>query len=338
MKQLTVHQYIRNSALKRIAYPFGLMALILILFFQLPIYRQLIAPRLIARTSSLTECVRNEDEYVIFNDTCDIYYSGYDYTDGDRLKGHYYYLLSDDKIIYFVLPAQTGRSAEESRSITNLRGKLIPSAGTNELLCKYLAASLEWDESNVASMTEGVIFSAVDYITLKEIFLYGILLLVFLLSAYAFLRYLLYIIHPVSAPVYRHLHKYGNPAEIVAKVDAELAEECLVLTRDMALLPDYLVEFSEDISVIVPLEHILWVYEHAAPSQTKKLKPMKFSLHIVMENGDIYSLNRKLKEDIDVILEELSMRYPNFFYGYSDEHYSLVKHILEQEQKDAGKH
>lgn len=333
----TVRQYIRKCSLQKIWYPLGLVILLLILFWQLPIYRQVVHPAKIAGSAphSFSSYYEDDVDYLIETDVENLYYTGYDYTVSGSLKGHYYYRLDTDSshLYFYILPAETGKPAQSPISKDQLKGKLIQSDQTSELLCTYLATDLTWDRSQIDAMADPIIFSAVDYLTIPQIIVYSIYVICLALALFATIRHLLYILMPTAAPVYRRLAKYGRPADIVADVDAQLKDECLVLTKDMALLQDYLIEFSEDISVIVPLKHILWLYEHATLRQSSSFRPLEFTLHIVMENGDTFLFNKKQKQDIDIILEELSARYPNFFYGYSDEHYQLVHHILEDQKK-----
>lgn len=335
MKQrLTVLQYIRKCSLLKIWYPVSLILFIFVLVYFLPLREQLF-PAALSAEDSLTGCYEQGHTYVI-QTVDELYYTGCDYYVNGELRGHYYYTLDSEllRVQFYILPSQMGQPAEAHRTQTTLRGKLLPMDSAFSPLTDSLAASLGWTGSGLAEISETVMLSNVDYWKPSMLVLYAVLAVLLLLSVFISLRHLLYIICPRLSPAYRRLHKYGKPSVIIREVDRELREECLVLTKDMALLSDYLIEFSEDISVIVPLKNILWVYEHATLKQSSAFKRLSYTLHIVMEDGDSFVFNHKLKEDIDIIIEELSLRYPNFFYGYSDEHYRMVKHILKENRKE----
>ena len=152
---------------------------------------------------------------------------------------------------------------------------------------------------------------------------------------------LLYIINPLESPACRHLKKYGKLSKIIKEVEQELTDSCIIHTNNMALTPNYLIEFSEDVSAIVPLSSVLWTYKHSQLHRTWKFKKkMRYSLHVVTNKGDNYTFKNKKISDVEQILTELTNRYPKFFYGYSEEHQELVDHIIKEikaEQKELRK-
>ncbi|MBO4410644.1 MAG: hypothetical protein J5794_00420, partial [Lachnospiraceae bacterium] len=50
--------------------------------------------------------------------------------------------------------------------------------------------------------------------------------------------------------------------------------------------------------------------------------------------GDTFILRNQAKKDLDAIETQLSERYPNFFYGYSEEHDRMVHYILSENEKE----
>ena len=128
------------------------------------------------------------------------------------------------------------------------------------------------------------------------------------------------------------MREYGRPEEILAEAEEELYNSVRKRTKNMVLTASYLIEFSADLSAIIPLADILWTYDHAAMHYTLKGRSMDYTIHVVTQYGDEYTLKQKTAEDVQVIYGELTARYPNYFYGYSKEHERMVRHIIREDK------
>ena len=132
---------------------------------------------------------------------------------------------------------------------------------------------------------------------------------------------------------YLRLQRYGDPERIIENAAAEYADQCILENTVLALTPKYLIHFSGKRTEIIPLESALWVFE------TQELKSELFSqneqmiytLYITTITGDRYKIR---SQGIAQINELLTERYPNYFYGYSEEHSRMVHYILEENQKE----
>ena len=326
-----VLQYIRRCSIRRIWYPLFLLVLVIVFSFFLPLFQQINPNRLtLGLPKAIQTAYKAGSQYVLVPGKMTLYYTGCDNIVDGTCKGHYYYNLNQqtNTITFCCVQSNMGRSAEPELKVTNFYGRIVPLGSSQNLLAEELAKQTGWSTKKISDLTDNCMISKLDYVTWYQILLYILMAFCLMTSLYMVLHHIAVICYPRYSPACRNLKKYGEPEEIIKEVDRQLAEECYVQTKDMALLADYLIEFSEDISVIVPLKNILWVYEHATLKQSSSFKPLSYTLHIVMEDGDVHIFNNKVKEDIDVIIAELSLRYPNFFYGYSNEHYQIVKHIL----------
>lgn len=135
---------------------------------------------------------------------------------------------------------------------------------------------------------------------------------------------------------YLRLARYGDPERIIEGAAKEYADKCILENTVLALTPKYLIHFSGKRTEIIPLESVLWVFE------TQELKSELFSqneqmiytLYITTITGERYKIRSQNHEGLAQVNELLTERYPNYFYGYSEEHSRMVHYILDENQKE----
>lgn len=136
--------------------------------------------------------------------------------------------------------------------------------------------------------------------------------------------------------LYRLLTRYGNAESILSDALTELKNHCIFSHEGLALTPKYLFDFSEREKAIVPLESALWVFrlQDMKYSFREDRDKMHYSMRIYTITGDTFILKDQAKKDLDAIEDLLTERYPNFFYGYSEEHDRMVHYILSENEKE----
>ena len=136
--------------------------------------------------------------------------------------------------------------------------------------------------------------------------------------------------------LYRLLQRYGNASEILNDAITELEDHCIFSHEGLALTPKYLFDFSEREKAIVPLESALWVFrlQDMKYSFKEDRDVMHYSMRIYTITGDTFILKDQSKADLDAIEDLLIEHYPNFFYGYSEEHDRMVHYLLAENEKE----
>ena len=61
---------------------------------------------------------------------------------------------------------------------------------------------------------------------------------------------------------------------------------------------------------------------------------MFYTERIVTITGESFSLEDRPRSTLDQINTMLTERYPNFFFGYSEEHERLVRYLLRERQSE----
>lgn len=138
------------------------------------------------------------------------------------------------------------------------------------------------------------------------------------------------------SPLYRLLSHYGPAGKLMKDAMLELRDHCIFSHGGLALTPKYLFDFSGRTRAVVPLESALWVFrlQDMRYSFREKRDVMHYSMRIYTITGDKFILRDQAKADLDAIENLLTEHYPNFFYGYSEEHDRMVHYILEENVKE----
>ncbi len=156
------------------------------------------------------------------------------------------------------------------------------------------------------------------------------------LPALILLWQLMLFLFPKLSVTYRRLKDYGNARAILSEAEKELSEDWFFKHNDLALTPKYLFEFNGGQTAIIPLTDVLWLfrYETLVYSFKARREQLEYNMRIVTITGDRFTLKNKQKEDLDGIMDLITERYPNFFYGYSEEHDQMVHYILEENKRE----
>lgn len=328
-KRNYIFQYIRRSQLKRLPYPLVLLGISLFFAFHFFILGPLQAVPL-PSSSVMTAQDLDSHPYISIS-ASNLSYSGDDYMVNGHLEGHFYYTFQSGQCQFYILKPDGDAAADFISRIT-IHGKLVESEELYLQLVTNMASRLNLSQEQVRAMVSPVFISQPDFLPLRSL-LFGLLLLFcILISTVSLLRMMFCLLFPTCTRAYRGLKKYGTPKKILANVEKELEQDCIIQTTDMALTNRYLIEFSEDLSAIVPLKAVIWAYKMGSIRRRFPTfrKTMRYTLNLVTIDGRHYAFKNKKKGDVVMIQEEMSHRYPNFFFGYSEEHEEMVRHIIKE--------
>lgn len=334
MSGKSILKNVRQSQLKRLLLPLVFVAVMLFLFLWLPILPAL-RPVEIDETTPLSASV-NEDRIYVRLTAHDLYYSGCDYYENGTLRGHYYYNLNDGYCRFYILAPSFGKPADTYIEAQEVIGRLEKISSGTDPVVTNLAILLNWDAASLQAVCDSYAVNVAVYLSIPEIILFSLVTVSLGAGFVLFLYYFLLFLFPRLTPTLKRLKNYGNAADILNDAEEELDKRRIFRQGNMALTTKYLFDFDADASFIIPLHDVLWVFplQDMHYSAAAKREKMIYSLRIVTIVGDTFMLKNKRKEDIDTVMEVLTDRYPNFFYGYSEEHDKMVNYILEENKRE----
>lgn len=130
-----------------------------------------------------------------------LYYTGYDNHSGEKVTGHYYYTIQENRCFFLLLDKQNGTPKE---TLTDYEGifHLTEDENLYNQLTLALAKDTDWSSSSLKKIALPIIASQPDYHSMPALVLIGAIVfcsLVFVLSAinnfYSYHRYKHHIRH-----------------------------------------------------------------------------------------------------------------------------------------------
>lgn len=321
--------YIRKSQLRHLFYPILLLGVVIFLVWRSPV-TDYITMKTIGNTVLINDQTAQKILYARIK-TGTLYYSGQDCWAGSELIGHYYYELINGSCRFYLIRAVPGYPAVEKLEGQTVIGRVDAfEPEILEPLTQKLSETISWDASLLKEICQEYFINQTAYLNTREIILMAVLLLVFVFTIIILIRTIMYICNPRLTSTYRNLEHYGNSERILSDVEKQLKKRILLQTKTLFLTPRYLVELSDEVCAVIPLEAVLWIYDHAAMRRTLKGRQLSYTIRLVTMKGEEYTLTGKTHREVSAIYHELNTRYPNFFYGYSKEHQEMVRYIIHE--------
>jgi len=334
MKPKVILSHIRTLYIRRLLYPLILLFAAVLILSRQPLFEFLNVTE-VSASGSLSQAVNDRVEYAKTY-ARDLYYSGNDYYSEGSLVGHIYYQVTDSLCRFYILEPAAGKPAETYIAERAVTGRLEKIDGDTLELLNNLAETLSWSVDGLSGVCDPYLINEVVYFPASQKLLFILVALALLVGVCSMLYDLLLIAFPKLSRSVRRLSGYGDREEILLDANRELAESPILYRGSMTLTPKYLFDFSSDVSAIVPLESVLWVFDTQKLrfSLQERREKMVYTLRVVTISGHTFELRNKQKDDLDTIMEVLTDRYPNFFYGYSEEHDTMVHYILKENRRE----
>ena len=325
--------YIRKTQFKRLFYPLMLLGVVIFLVWRSPV-TDYVTKRTLSNAVLINDETADKVLYAKIK-TGTLYYSGEDCIAGSELIGHYYYELVNGTCHFYLIRAVAGYPAAETLDPQTVIGRVDAlEPEILEPLTQKLAETISWDAASLKSVCQKYFINQTAYLNRREVVLMAVLLAVFVLMLVIFIRTITYIVNPRLTKTYRNLERYGDAEKILTDVEKQIHRKILLRTKTLILTPRYLVELSDEVCAIIPLEAVLWIYDHAAMRHTLKGRELSYTIHMVTMKGEEYTLKGKTHREVSAIYHELNTRYPNFFFGYSKEHQEMVQYMLHEMKKE----
>ncbi len=310
---------IRKLYRRRIAAP-ALLLLFTVILWVSPQVNSALFPAKLPEISDLKN-LRQQQKNYLSADLANLKFTGYTKTRFHRTIGYFYYTLDrDSRTGYIVLlsPSTCGEGAKELKAVS-IYGKILPADNSFHTLLNNLAQDLSWTKAGIRSKVSACYLSEPDYnLWIGALFL----LLLASGSIYALLSLLLcllILLRPDFAPPCRTLRHFGNPKELLALAEEELANLPQLATEDMFITEHFFIELSGYGIALVPIGEIIWIYKH---STLHKLfgRPIRISytLHIFANHRIRIHCPQNIKSDIDGIMDYLAEANHQILVGFTE--------------------
>ncbi|MCR5273155.1 MAG: hypothetical protein K6E13_09245 [Lachnospiraceae bacterium] len=312
---------------RRMFAPIVFLLMLVILWVQYPI-SNMVLPTPITSSEKLSDMYRENDLFVITTIT-DLTFTGYTQVNAIRNTGYYYYYKKSNGNIGIILlsPFTCEEGLTEIESVT-VHAKVCYGGTNYKSLIDNMAIDLGWTERGLYDSTTYYYLSEPDYGFRFGLFVFILSVAFAIYTLIYLIRCILYQMFPYIAPCCLKLSPFGNPKDLLAEADKELATLPQLATEDMFITEHYFIEISKYGIAFVPIDKILWIYKH---STLHKLFwyhfHISYTLNITADNKLYIRCPKNIKSDIDGIMDYLSEANHDILVGFSEENRKKVHEI-----------
>ena len=123
------------------------------------------SPKQYSSADDIDTCYSDNTKYIECH-ASKLYYSGYDYLAGNKMKGHYYYSLENQKCtIYLISTGFVSNFDTPPLELTDITFRAVLKKNDTNLkpLLEYMSSDLNWNYSGIARHSASTIISQYHY-------------------------------------------------------------------------------------------------------------------------------------------------------------------------------
>lgn len=327
MNSSKLKQSIQRVNLFRMIFPMMFLVLLVVIAIRFPIFNCLF-PTNVDSSKSPTE-LYNDNSIYIKSTTGKLYYTGYDYLKGSSVKGHYFYSLENGKCtIYLFSTKYFTNGVPCTIDNATIQAALIHNRSNLEQLLTLMANNMNWTYDGLASCTDTVIVSQMNYAIIPSI-----LIGIFIFFAFSFsLAHVLILLFNIYNPQYAYTFvvfgHHNARKKTILDASRELESKVYFESENMHITTNYFIYISNFNIAIIPLSHMAWAYKYSRLHKYYLFGEMNYSIKIITKKKIKYIFGGKSKEAADNLLDHLREHNENMLIGYTYENRMYSKHII----------
>lgn len=321
---IDISQNIRNVCRKKMVVPAFLTMAMIIIIIACP-FINIFHP---VNRDNIYD-VKESDSYI--NVTADtLHYSGYNLITFGNSQYSYYYALKDNLCIFTIIP--TDANPESVLYNYSFRAKVIkPNKSYNKMLTAF-AKDLNWNEKDLANVSETFVLSNADYHPVLYMVLFWIVLIILFISIKNLSEAIIGFVNPSFYPVCTFLGKNAQKA-LIDDATAELGSENYLQINSMYITENYFIDFGKKKVSIIPLKEIVWCYRLGTISLNPKKEDPEYSLHFTILSGSSITAKHKTSDEALEAINAIRATEYDIIIGHSESKRKRAKRIIAEYNK-----
>ena len=328
MRKKSIQGVVREISLRKLIYPSLTLAITVLIFLFVPFYK-LWRPIKITNPEQIAELYNKERIYVDITWE-KLYYSGYDYLENGKRVGSYYYALEEEVCYFVILLSELTQNQAEVLEQVHMTARLESGGKMLQELIKGMATDLEWTAQGLSAVTSHIVVDGANYTLLRSNLLFGINILLAVITGFTIARLLVFIWRPLYYPACRHMRCYGSVKSHIRQLNKERREENLIC-GDLTITRHYLIYITKYQLEIIPLKDILWAYKYSMYHRFRKQK-ITYTLRVVGKRGIAIIASEQKKRNVDEVLAFLEEAIDEIRIGYKKEYERTAKKYWKAEK------
>ena len=327
---------VRKQTLLSSILPTLFLIFLIVIAFRYPFF-DIFSPKRIDTFADLESEYHSGQDYVNLRNVT-LYYTGYDSSIYDKIKGRYYYALENDRCFFFLLTSEDAMKAPESLIFSSLNIRLVPSNPNITSLLSNLSEDIDWSSVHLTEVTPAFFGREYTELLYYSYFFGGLLLVFFGYIAFLLGSNLLVAIFPFLQKGMLPCSGFSAKKKLFSHMMAITLKERNEIVairfssrgrKDFYFSPSYLAYCSTYDTHILPVKDIIWIYKHVTkPINAISEESGFYTIHFILNTGRHVQFKNCPEKNSDALIALLGGKNPNILVGYSQEHKTLAKKYL----------
>lgn len=300
--------------LPRLIIPIILFVFLLIVLIINPL-KDHMKPFKVSELSSINTLYESDTRNVIF--TADsLYYSGVDYHMSGRTVAKIFYTLENGKCYLFVICEDELPKDYNTLNDFTVKAHLTHNDNMYETVIASLSDELKFSEALLQNIVSHTFINQYGYVHSFETFtIYALLIFTILVLIDIIFIVIVFFNPHISIPFFK-LRKYGRTKSTYALAEKEFNESAAMFSENLFVSDTFFFGVTRAYNIVViPLEHIVWIYKYNEFTSRNGKANIKCPLCIVT-NRKIFTKIPHVPEEVsDDIISYLQNRFPEIMIG-----------------------
>lgn len=317
---------IKSFYKRRIFSPLVYLITLAILWFSFSL-GDIIKPSVINKYTSFESAFNSSSRYVKAS-LSDLYFTGYTSKENDDITGYYYYCMRNDNCSIVLLSPSSCEEGLPYIEEASIVGKLVRGKESYSRFIAEFSKDLEWDEAGLVSSVSDYYLNEPEYHIRTTVVMFAFYFTTLAYALICLLYYIACIFFPVLSATCQNLIVFGNPRQMLAEAENELATLPQLATEDMFITEHYFIMTSPYGNAIIPIDKILWIYKYSTLHKILWYHfSISYTLNICADKHIYIHCPKNTKSDIDGIIDYLSEANHKILVGFNEENRLKVQNI-----------
>lgn len=305
----------------------SLYLVLLLLVWNILSLSEVFFPPRIASDVTLESLAKEKVQYV--NTTLhNLYFTGYTRTFWGNTTGYYYYTVANQECYFVLLTPDSCEEGLPSIKELTVSAKLIRGGDTFTLLLNNVAKDLNWTAGGIKGKVSPYHLSESDFNPIGNTLLFYFMAITGLYALLSVICSVIFIKNPILSPTCQDLKLFGDPKELLAMAEEELATLPQLATEDIFITEHFFIFTSIYGNAVIPIDEIIWIYKYSTLNKFLWHHfSISYTLHITANKRLYLQCPKNIKSDIDGIMDYLAEANHDILVGFSEKNRVKVQEI-----------
>lgn len=331
MKKYFIYSYIKKISLRSATISFLALILLIIIAYIIP-FNEVFSLSSMSYANSASTVYDSGVEYIEIT-LNNAKYTGFDCIKHGKVYASYYYSLVNNQCTFILVKNSSSSPLPEILNDYTIQARLIKSNSLSDSMMEDFADKLGWTTEGLRKVSSSVIIDETAYHTDIYYYIALCLIIVAILLISFIIINMIYAFVPRIFPACITFNRLSGRKHKIAHVDFELNSRVILKSGNITLTESYIVATSFLNIEIIPINTIVWAYEHSSWHHILWFKTkLTYTLHLLCRHNIYIYSPKNTKNDIDTVFNYLLDNYPNIIFGYTKENKRLARNKAKTEK------